>query len=155
MTKAATFRAVFDTNIIIAALKSKNPGSPTIELLRRWSAGEFTLLYCDDLQAEYQEKFVSHNIPLELRASFLANLLALGEYVEVTPDQVQHLVLADPDDDIVIACALVGQATHLVTYDPHLLNLGQTVRGVTILDGLHFLYLVRGDTPPDKADMVA
>lgn len=155
MTETITFRAVFDTNVIIAALKSKNPGSPTIELLRRWGMGEFTLLYCDDLQAEYQEKFVSHHIPLELRASFLENLLTLGEYIEVTPDHVQHLVLADPDDDIVIACALVGQATHLVTYDPHLLNLGQTIHDVTILDGLHFLYLVRGDKPPGKSDSAA
>ncbi len=33
MTELARLRAVFDTNVIIAALKSKNPGSPTIELL--------------------------------------------------------------------------------------------------------------------------
>lgn len=51
----STFRTVFDTNVIIAALKSKNPHSPTVELLERWGNEEFTLVYCDDLLAEYQE----------------------------------------------------------------------------------------------------
>jgi predicted nucleic acid-binding protein len=56
------FRAVFDTNVIIAALKSKNPNSPIIELLQRWRQEEFTLIYCDDLRAEYQEKFIDRSI---------------------------------------------------------------------------------------------
>jgi putative PIN family toxin of toxin-antitoxin system len=150
MTKIIPFRAVFDTNVIIAALKSKNPNSPTLELLQRWANGEFTLLYCDDLQAEYEEKFFTRNIPLDIQASFLEHLFEFGEYIELTPDQIQPIVPDDPDDDIVIACAIVGQATHLVTYDPHLLNLGETHQGITILDGLHFLYAVRGDTPPVK-----
>jgi putative PIN family toxin of toxin-antitoxin system len=148
MIKSSVFRAVFDTNVVIAALKSRNPNSPTVELLHRWSNGEFTLLYCDSLRAEYQEKFVARNIQLDLRASFLENLLEFGEYVALAPAQVQPLIAEDPDDDIVIACAIVGEATHLVTYDPHLLKLGETYEGITILDGLHFLYAVRGDAPP-------
>jgi len=147
MTEKPTPRAVLDTNVIIAALKSTNPGSPTVELLQRWRQGEFTLLYADDLLLEYREKFISRNIETALRIAFLASLGALGERVQLSPDQIQPIVLADPDDDVVLACALVGNATHLVTYDPHLLNLGQTYRGITILDGLHFLYVVRGDRP--------
>jgi predicted nucleic acid-binding protein len=59
-------------------------------------------------------------------------------------------VPADPDDDIPLACALVGGASHLVTYDPHLLALGESYRQrVSILDGLHFLYALRGDQRPD------
>lgn len=149
MTELARLRAVFDTNVIIAALKSKNPGSPTIELLQRWQAGEFALIYCDDLLAEYLEKFTTRNISLELRTAFLENLLALGENIALSPDQIHPVILADPDDNVVIACALVGQATHLVSYDPHLLNLGKTYQGVAILNGLHFLYLVRGDKQLD------
>jgi putative PIN family toxin of toxin-antitoxin system len=141
-------RAVFDTNVIVAALKSRNPDSPTVELLKRWRDGGFTLLYTDDVLLEYREKFVARNIEPALRIAFLASLDALGERIKLTPDQIQPVVSADPDDDVVVACATVGKATHLVTYDPHLLNLGQTYQGVTILDGLHFLYVVRGDRPP-------
>ena len=152
MTEKNILRAVFDTNVVIAALKSKNPSSPTVELLRRWRQGEFIILYSDALLLEYLEKFISRDIDPALRIVFLADLDVLGEHIDLTPDQIQPLVPDDPDDDIVIACAIVGQATHLVTYDPHLLNLGETYQGITILDGLHFLYAVRGDTPPVKRE---
>lgn len=44
---------------------------------------------------------------------------------------------------------LIGGATQLVTYDPHFQVLGDHVGDVQILDGLHFLYAIRGDTPPE------
>jgi predicted nucleic acid-binding protein len=107
------------------------------------------LLYADELLLEYREKFIAREIESELRIAFLASLNAMGERVEIRPGQIEPIVSADPDDDVVIACASIGKATHLVTYDPHLLNLGKSYRGIVILNGLHFLYLVRGDTPPD------
>ena len=49
------------------------------------------------------------------------------------------------DDDAILAYALVGDATHIVTYDPHLAVVGGAYQGIALLDGLHFLYVVRGD----------
>jgi putative PIN family toxin of toxin-antitoxin system len=147
MTDSTMLRAVLDTNIIIAALKSKKAQSPNAELLRRWVAGEFALLYTYDLEAEYREKCEARGIDFPIRSTFFRNLYQYGERIELAPNQVQPIVLADPDDDVVLACALVGRATHLVTYDPHLLSLGSSYQGVLLLDGLHFLYAVRGDTP--------
>ncbi|MBX3056431.1 MAG: putative toxin-antitoxin system toxin component, PIN family [Anaerolineae bacterium] len=151
MPDKMALRAVFDTNVIIAALKSKNPGSPTIELLRRWRNGEFTLLYADDLLLEYREKLIARQIEPPLRIMFLASLDAFGERIQLSLEQIEAVISDDPDDDVVLACAIVGQATHLVTYDPHLLNLGKTYQGIIILDGLHFLYAVRGDQRLDKS----
>ena len=139
MTDGLRRRAVFDTNVIIAALKSKNPDSPIVELLKRWRAGEFILLYADDLLLEYREKFIARNIDTALRIAFLASLSVLGEQVKIVPDQIKPIVVNDPDDDDVVACAVAGNATHLVSYDAHLLDLGETYQGITILDGLHFL----------------
>ena len=51
-TEQKRLRAVFDTNIFVAAYLSKNPYSPTIELLRRWRQGQFELLYSDDVLVE-------------------------------------------------------------------------------------------------------
>jgi predicted nucleic acid-binding protein len=56
---------------------------------------------------------------------------------------VAPVILADPDDDLVIACAVVGQATHLVTYDPHFAVLGGKYQGVHIVDALDFLAVLR------------
>lgn len=139
------WRAVLDTNVVIAALKSRQPASPTAELLRRWVAGEFEVIYSAALQAEYEEKIAARAIEPVRAAGFLADLQAHGVRIEV--DTVEAVITADPDDDLVLACAILGGATHLVTYDPHFLPLGDRYRGVCILDGLHFLYLVRGDRP--------
>lgn len=140
-------RAVFDTNVVIAALKSRQSTSPTAELLRRWAAGEFDLLYSAALQAEYEEKIVARRINSMRAASFLSDLKTHGVPIEVM--NVEAIIAADPDDDVVLACAVAGGATHLVTYDPHFLPLSANYRGICILDGLHFLYLVRGDELTD------
>lgn len=150
MIERTPYRAVFDTNVIIAALLSKNPRSPTRELLRRWENGDFTLLYCGDLLLEYGEKFIDRNIDSTLGIGLTISLFNLGERVELTTEQIKPVVKDDPDDDLVVACAVIGLATHLVTYDPHILSLGEMYQGIRILNGLHFLYVVRGDTLPSS-----
>lgn len=141
-------RVVVDTNVVIAALKAKNPHSPTRELLERWENGEFDWLYSDDLRAEYVEKLREKRVDASRARAFFARLKQRGYSIPLTKDDLIQRVPADPDDDAVIACAIVGRATHLVTYDPHLHALGEVYQGVRILDGLHFLYVLRGDTRP-------
>ena len=77
-------------------------------------------------------------------------MITLGERVFVLPEQVPDVIVADPDDNAILACAFIGHATHLVTYDPHFNVLGGVYQGIPILDGLHFLYVVRGDRPPTQ-----
>jgi uncharacterized protein len=61
---------------------------------------------------------------------------------------VERVVPADPDDDVMLACAVVGKADYLVTYDPHFDVVGGEHRGVKITRALPFLWAVRGDQPP-------
>ena len=49
MTDSNRKRAVFDTNVFIAAYMAQNAKSPTAELLSRWVNDEFDILYCDQL----------------------------------------------------------------------------------------------------------
>lgn len=58
---------------------------------------------------------------------------------------------ADADDDVVVACAIAGNADFLVTYDPHFAPLGDTYEGFRISKALPFLWAVRGDQPPESA----
>ncbi len=145
VTEKHLLRAVLDTNVIIAAFMSKSRSSPNLELIDRWVNDEFILLFADDLVLEYQAKLNYRQIPRKLQADFLARLYTIGERIKVSSAQIIRRVAEDPDDDVFLACAIAGNATHLVTYDPHLLTLGPTYEGVQILDGLHFLYVVRGD----------
>ena len=147
-TERQRLQAVFDTNIFVAAHLSKNPHSPTMELLRRWRQGEFELLYSDDLLVEIDEKFSARGIGDEYKDSLLVELRDLATYVEVKPSDVESVIIADPDDDFILACAVVGQADYLVTYDAHFDVLEGEYRGVEITGALPFLWAVRGDRPP-------
>lgn len=141
-------RAVFDTNVFVSAFLSRNPTSPTQELIRRWQTDEFTLLISEAIESELAEKLLEHNIAPDLIIDFLALLERLAEWVDVRPEQVEPVVSSDPDDDAVLACAVVGQADYLVSYDPHVESLGEH-RGVKITKALPFLWAVRGDRPPE------
>lgn len=145
MTSSVAWRVVLDTNVIIAALKSRNPESPTIELLHRWANREFLLLYSDDLLAEYIEKMSARAIPSDIRQRLIASIIRHGARIDVLDRQIQEVIAADPDDDLVIACAIVGKATHLVTYDPHILDVANRFESFSILKGLDFLRVVRGE----------
>ena len=61
---------------------------------------------------------------------------------------MKPVIIADPDDDFILACAVVGQADYLVSYDAHFDVLEGEYRGIKITDVLPFLWTVRGDRPP-------
>ena len=138
--------AVLDTNVYIAAFLSKSPTSPTNEILDRWEAGEFVLLFTDAILDEVVEKFDAKGIEREITLNLVARLERTAERVEVA--EVPAVVAADPDDDVVLACAVNGRADYLVTYDPHLLDLGEEYQGVKIVKALPFLWKLRGNEPP-------
>ena len=142
-------RAVFDTNVFVSAFLSRNPTSPTQELIDRWLADEYTLLICDAIADELIEKLIERSIAREDIETFVALLDSLAEWVDVPDEAVIPLVSADNDDDVIIACAIEGKADFLVTYDPHFAPLGNSYRGVKITKALPFLWAVRGDKPPD------
>jgi putative PIN family toxin of toxin-antitoxin system len=140
-------RAVFDTNVFVSAFLSRNPTSPTQELIRRWQADEFTLLISAAIATELAEKLLEHNVASDEIVEFLALLEQLAEWVEVLPEQVEPVISSDPDDDAVLACAVVGRADYLISYDPHVESLGE-YRGIKVAKALPFLWAVRGDQPP-------
>ena len=51
------------------------------------------------------------------------------------------VVSADPDDDMVVECAVVGSATHIVTGDKHLLSLGK-YQEIAIVKATEFIVLL-------------
>ena len=56
----------------------------------------------------------------------------------VTPATVPPVILADPDDDHVLACALAAGADLVVSGDRHLLQL-QSHRGISIVNATEAL----------------
>ena len=138
-------RAVLDTNVFVSAFLSGNPTSPTQEIIRRWQAEEFMLLTCDVLLEEVAEKLIERGIEQERVIEFLALVERLAEWVDVPAEVVVPIITDDPDDDPVLACAVVGQANYLVSYDSHFDVLDGEYQGVKITKALPFLWALRGD----------
>ena len=70
----------------------------------------------------------------------VADLLTFLRLVTIT--NALKVVTADPDDNKVVECAVVGQATHIVTGDRrHLLPLG-SYQDIAIVTAADFLTLV-------------
>jgi len=143
-------RAVLDTNVFVSALLSHSPTSPTQELIQRWEADEFTLLISDALLDEVAEKLDAHGIGQERIVELLTLMDRLAERVVVPDEAVTSVIEADPTDDLILACAVVGEADYLVSYDAHFDVLEGEYQGIKITKALPFLWAVRGDSPPDE-----
>ncbi len=115
-------RAVLDTNVMLAAGITSNPNSPNREIIGRWLAGEFTLLVTEDVLAEYAEKLLAAANARAKTETFLMQVLLLAELVQVRFFHLRHYP-DDADDVMFLLCAINGDASHLVSYDPHLLAL--------------------------------
>lgn len=144
-------RAVLDTNVFVSALLSRSPTSPTQELIRRWEADEFTLLISDVLLEEVAEKLDAHGISQERIVELLTLMDRLAERVIVPDEAVTPVIEADPTDDPILACAVVGEADCLISYDAHFDVLEGEYQGIKITRALPFLRAVRGNSPPDES----
>lgn len=135
-------RAVLDTNVFVSAALSKNANSPTREVLDRWKRGEFVLLICTSLAEEVVEKLLDHRVDSEKVGGLVETLANWAEWVEVPPAKIESL-LSDPDDNVIVACAVEGGANYLVTYDPHFDSLQGDYRGIKIVKAIPFLEVIR------------
>ena len=76
-------RAVLDSNVLVAAHRSADPDSPNRELIERWQANEFTLLFSRDTLHEYAEKLCALAVDRADAVAFIALISVLGEAVEI------------------------------------------------------------------------
>jgi len=129
--------AVFDTNILLSGIGWQGRPYRCLELAR---SGVVVGLTCWELLDELAEKLQTKlNFPPSQVSDTIADLLGFLRMVTITG--TLRVVNADPDDDKVLECAVVGGATHIVTGDRrHLLPLG-SYRGIPIVTAAHFLEL--------------
>jgi uncharacterized protein len=126
--------AVFDTNILFSATGWR--GNP-FQCVERARTGEIQAVTCPDLVEELAEK-------LELRLHFSAEQIAetLADYLGflrvVQIPKVLDAVPRDPEDNMVLECAVEGQAQYIVSGDNDLLVLKE-FRGIQIIRASDFL----------------
>ncbi|MDA0267642.1 MAG: putative toxin-antitoxin system toxin component, PIN family [Cyanobacteria bacterium] len=111
---------VFDTNILISALFSTN-GNP-FRCLASAKIGQIESVTCQEILDEFAEKLlVKFKFTEEMAQSAVTEIKDISRLVEIFG--ALQAVPDDPDDDMVVECAVVGNATHIITGDKHLLRL--------------------------------
>jgi uncharacterized protein len=140
-------RAVLDTNVLISAyLNDKGASRKIVEAAAK---SQFRLITCSGILREIVQ--VLHYPHIQKRYNpdekgiihFVANLAVLAE---ITPGSlIVQLVEEDPADDMVIASALEGRASFIVSGDAHLKSLG-SYEGVKIITPKEFLAIMERDT---------
>ena len=119
-------RVVADTNIVVSGLLWR--GKPR-QILDAARDGIIELFTSPMLLEELEEvltrpKFVAMLEAADVTAHELVlGYAALTTVIEV--DQIEPVILADRDDDDVLACALTAQGDVIVSGDSHLLDLKQ------------------------------
>lgn len=132
-------RAVLDTNVLVSAtLVSEGHPARIVDL---WEKRRFILLLSPPLLEELQEVLRYSRIRRRhgwSEEEIDAYVNRLTEVAILTPGQMAvSAVPQDPDDDVLIACALEGKADYLVTGDQHLLGLG-SYEGIQIVTPASF-----------------
>ena len=139
-------RAVLDTTVAVAAGKSQSPSSPNREIIDHWLKGHFTLLISRDIAAEYALKLRDRGVDESTILAFLRQLALLAEVVEIKYFHFRHYPI-DENDIAFLLCAMNGRATHLVSYDPHLLDLDIYYPEMEITPPVPFLRVLRQIQP--------
>lgn len=139
-------RAVLDANVFASAFI--RPQGHSGQILRRFvEAGEFEVVLTAPILAEIHRMMPYPRLRKELRCSdeeIEARVASLGVLADIVEeDSTIKVVEADPDDDKYVATALVGRASHLVSGDHHLLEIGRH-QGVIIVRPREFLELLEG-----------
>jgi putative PIN family toxin of toxin-antitoxin system len=141
----AHIRAVLDTNVLIAAFRSRRGGS--FEVFRRLRRREWTAVVSNHLLFEYEEVLKRNAPALGLSLHDIDELLnAVCAGAEEWP--LKHgwePVLSDPDDEPLVQLAHESGAMHLISHNiRHLRAAGEL--GIQILKPGEFLRRLTPET---------
>ncbi len=126
-------RVVADTNVVVSGMLWRGPSRSILDAAH---AGTINLFTSAVLLSELEEVLGRDKFAPRIRSVGLTARGLTLDYAAlatlVRPEPMQPIVLADPDDDFVLACAMAAKAEVIVSGDSHLRSL-RTYEGVEIL----------------------
>ncbi len=139
-------KAVLDTTVLVSAFLRHIPGGASFDLLRLADAGVFEFYLSDEILEETAGVLLRAGC---LRERYIYNddqvveyCQNLGRLAHVVDDVPVVQVVRDPNDDMIIGCALAANADYLVSRDKDLLSLGSH-EGISIVAPEAFLQILR------------
>ena len=110
-------RAVLDTNVLVAALRSSSGASHQILLAAE--RGEFEVALSVPLLAEYDDVLVRPSVGIPIPPHAVKAII--GRIAQISHKQpidfLWRPLLPDPKDDMVLELAIASSATHIITFN--------------------------------------
>jgi len=143
-------RVVLDTNQFVSSVLVRQ-GLPA-QVLDAWRRREFLLITSPSIIAEIRSTLnyprIRRKYPLtDDDVEHLVTLLEQDALVMPGEMDITNTIPADPTDDMVLACAIEGQADLIVSGDHHLLDLGE-FQGIPIITARKFLEWLATEQEP-------
>jgi putative PIN family toxin of toxin-antitoxin system len=144
-------KAVLDSSVLVSAFLNPTPGGASYDLLRFAEQGAFVVYLSEAIVAETARVLVTskrnrsrYHYTDEEVAFYCRTILDVATVVADVPDVVG--VVRDPNDDMIVACAIAAKADYLISRDKDLLSLAG-YEGITIINPEAFLQVLRGEQP--------
>ena len=142
-------RVVADTNTLVSGLLWHGNPRRVLDAAR---AGTLQIYTTAALLAELEEVLQRPKFAQRLSLAGVTSLTLVLGYAAlarlVEPAEIAPVILADPDDDAVLACAVAARAEIIVSGDSHLLDLKE-YEGILIVTAAHLLTRI---TPEQSGD---
>jgi len=111
------YRVVLDTNVFVSG-GTIGVGAPS-QLINHWRNQDFVLVASPQLIAEYKDVLSRPSVMKFTGLTIQENIRYIREVMEraymTRGSLTREILTKDPDDNMVLACAEEGKATHLVT----------------------------------------
>ena len=135
-------RVVLDTNVFISLFF----GGDLRAVIDLWKTGRLTLCLSQDILDEYIEVLRRLGLDSTPELDELLSLFATGAHILFTIRTPEVRVVADPDDDRFVACAMALKAAYIVTGDKALLDV-HGYEGIDVVTPRAFLDIMRDSAP--------
>lgn len=127
-------RAVFDTNVLLAAFLTEGVCE---KLLTRARKRHFDLILCPFILHEFERILIKKFSATKQEKEAVLALIAEAALDIVEPSAIPVGACRDKDDDNVVACAVEAEAEYLVTGDKDLLSM-KAYKGIRIVTPREF-----------------
>ena len=127
-------KAVFDTNVLVAAFISEGVCS---KLLTRARKRQFHLFISPFILQEFERILIRKLAVPKDEARDAVRLVSEAADVILLPPDLETPICRDSNDDKVLACSLAAETDYLVTGDADLLNL-RSFRNIPIISPRNF-----------------
>lgn len=136
-------KVVLDTNVLVSGTFWKGASDKIIEMIDKRAleivlSKELIEEYHDVInREEIMDKILNKNLILNKAVNKI-----IKESIIVEPLEKLNILIADPDDNIILECAFEGKVDYIISKDNHLLDL-KKFQGIKIITPEEFLCLIK------------